>query len=98
MIYLSFSVDIAKAKNLMFNVIFYVVFFNYHFKISRGGFAANFIVECFQKSSLRKLYRSKVEQLIKKEVGVTYFLIGFLGLKPGSKPYAACRRDGTQLH
>lgn len=76
MIYLYLSVNIAKAKNLMFNIIFYVVFFNYHFKISRGGFAANFIIECFQKSSLRKLYRSKVEQLIKKEVGVAYFLIG----------------------
>ena len=44
MIYCLLRADIVAAKNLMFNVIFYVVFFNYHFKISRGGVAANFKV------------------------------------------------------
>ena len=57
MIYYLLRVDIAEAKNLIFNVIFYVVFFNYHFKISQGGVAANFIVESLKSHSKNTLVR-----------------------------------------
>ena len=43
-IYCFFNRDIADAKNLILNVIFYVDFFNYHFNFSRERFAAKFIV------------------------------------------------------
>ena len=55
MIYCLLRVDIAEAKNLMFNVIFYVVFFNYHLKISRRRFAANFIVESLKSRAIKNL-------------------------------------------
>jgi hypothetical protein len=40
MIYCLLRADIVAAKNLMFIVIFYVVFFNYYFKNYRGRVAA----------------------------------------------------------
>lgn len=57
MIYCLLRASIAEAKNLMFNVIFYVVFFNYYLKISRRGFAANFIVESLKSHSKNTLAR-----------------------------------------
>lgn len=59
MIYCLFAVDVAEAKNLMFNVIFYVVFFNYHFKISRERVAANFKVECLKKAVV-KFFKNEI--------------------------------------
>ena len=54
MIYCLLRADIAEAKNLMFNVIFYVVFFNYHFKISREGVAAKIKVESLKNRNTKK--------------------------------------------
>lgn len=49
-IYLAFNMSIAEAKNLMFNVYFYVVFFNYYLKFFQEGSAAKIKVETIQKS------------------------------------------------
>lgn len=43
-IYIYFLTSILSRENLMFNVIFYLVIFNYYFKISQEGVAANFKV------------------------------------------------------